>query len=155
MQHHFQVSIPDDPDGSVLITENFMKPDPDLPITHSDYVKRRVRISHDQWMAISQSTKYEFNERLKKDGKKVSEWKIGFNQLPAHFGKELVLLAWAIEDAPVEKIPTAIQNWLGLVPEERWWLYTQANAATGHAEYGKGKGWRRAIQIALTENPLG
>ncbi|MCX6131893.1 MAG: DUF3780 domain-containing protein, partial [Proteobacteria bacterium] len=55
---------------------------------------------------------------------------------------------------PEDKIPYAIQNWLGLSPEERWWLYTQANAATGHAEKGRGKGWRKAIQIALTENPI-
>src|SRR5690606_4423509 len=39
-------------------------------------------------------------------------------------------------------------------PEERWWLFTMTNAATGHAITGRGKGWRRAVRFALTENPV-
>jgi hypothetical protein len=41
-----------------------------------------------------------------------------------------------------------------LKPEERWWLFTITNAATGHAVNGRGKGWRRALRYALTENPV-
>lgn len=67
-------------------------------------------------------------------------------------GKELVLLAWAIEDADSGLIPTAIANWNGLEPEERWWLYTQTAAATGHGISDRGKGWRKALRYALTEN---
>ena len=51
-------------------------------------------------------------------------------------------------------ISTAVRNWLGLVPEERWWLYTMTNASTGHAVNGRGKGWRKAVRFALTENPI-
>ena len=29
------------------------------------------------------------------------------------------------------------------------------NAATGHALHGRGKGWRKAVRFALTENPVG
>ena len=47
-----------------------------------------------------------------------------------------------------------MKNWQGLAPEERWWLYTMANAATGHALAGRNKGWRKAIRFALTENPI-
>lgn len=28
------------------------------------------------------------------------------------------------------------------------------NAATGHAITGRGKGWRKAVRYALTENPV-
>lgn len=28
------------------------------------------------------------------------------------------------------------------------------NAATGHAIEGKGRGWRKAVRFALTENPV-
>jgi Protein of unknown function (DUF3780) len=70
------------------------------------------------------------------------------------FGKELVLLAWAIEEADPALIPIALKNWLGLAPEERWWLFTMTNAATGHAIAGRGKGWRKAVRYALTENPV-
>src|SRR5699024_1442973 len=69
-------------------------------------------------------------------------------------GKELTLLAWAIEEADPALIPTAIRNWLGLAPEERWWLFTMTNAATGHALTGRGKGWRQAVRFALTENTV-
>ncbi len=48
----------------------------------------------------------------------------------------------------------AIKNWLGLKPEERWWLFTMTNAATGHAISGRNKGWRKAVRYALTENPI-
>ena len=69
-------------------------------------------------------------------------------------GKELVLLAWAVENCDPALISTGIRNWLGLVPEERWWLYTMTNASTGHATNDVNKGWRKAIRFALTENPI-
>ncbi|PSQ99340.1 MAG: hypothetical protein BRD48_04380 [Bacteroidetes bacterium QS_9_68_14] len=45
-------------------------------------------------------------------------------------------------------------NWWGLSSEERWWLFTMTNAATGHAQHGRDRGWRVAVRYALTENPL-
>lgn len=60
----------------------------------------------------------------------------------------------AVEECDPALILFAIRNWLGLVPEERWWLYTMTNAATGHAISGRGKGWRKALRYALTENPV-
>jgi len=70
-------------------------------------------------------------------------------------GKELVLLGLGpLKDADPALIPTALVNWNGLVPEERWWLYTQTAAATGHGINGRGRGWRKAVRYALTENPL-
>ena len=35
-------------------------------------------------------------------------------------GKELCILAWAIEQMETTKIPVAVRNWLALRPEERW-----------------------------------
>ena len=65
-----------------------------------------------------------------------------------------MLLAWAIEDADPALIPHAIKNWRGFASEERWWLFTMTNAATGHALTGRGRGWRKAVRFALTENPV-
>ena len=67
-------------------------------------------------------------------------------------GKEMVLLAWAIEDCDPSVIPTAIKNWLGLSQEERWWLFTMTNAATGGIN--DKRGWRKAVRYALSENPI-
>jgi hypothetical protein len=87
-------------------------------------------------------------------GLKPGLWNASSVPVSRLFGKELVLLAWAIEDADPALIPAAIQNWLGLRPEERWWLYTMTNGATGHAIAGRNKGWRKAVRFALTENPV-
>ena len=78
----------------------------------------------------------------------------GITPLSRTFGKELVLLAWAIEDADPGRVQMAIANWLGLKPEERWWLYTMTNAATGQALAGRNRGWRVAVRYALCENPV-
>jgi hypothetical protein len=88
-------------------------------------------------------------------GVKTGKWlKAGQVPVERSLGKELVLLAWAIEDCDPVLISTAVRNWLGLVPEERWWLYTMTNASTGHAINDRGKGWRKAVRFALTENPI-
>src|SRR6266852_6856445 len=88
------------------------------------------------------------------DPLKTGRWKAGQTPLSRLFGKELVLLAWAIEDADPSLISVAVKNWLGLAPEEHWWLFTITNAATGHAITGRNKGWRKAVRYALTENPV-
>jgi hypothetical protein len=107
-----------------------------------------------KWDMIKDELRAEFNKRLKAIKLPSAQWKSGFSLLHRTFGKELLVLAWAIEDADPGTIPLAIQNWLGLKPEERWWLFTITNAATGHALSGKGKGWRLALRYALTENPV-
>ncbi|NLL68308.1 MAG: DUF3780 domain-containing protein, partial [Clostridiaceae bacterium] len=65
---------------------------------------------------------------------------------------EMLVLLWAVEDCDPAVIPTASRNWLGLAPEERWWLYTMTNAATG--SLNDRTGWRKALRYALTENPI-
>jgi hypothetical protein len=37
-------------------------------------------------------------------------------------------------------------------PEERWWLYTMTNAATGNIS--DRKSWRTALRYALCETPV-
>ncbi len=107
-----------------------------------------------KWDAIADEVRAYFNQRLRENSLKSSQWKIGENPVSRLLGKELVLLSWAIEDADPNLIPVAIKNWLGLKPEERWWLFTMTNAATGHAISGRNKGWRKAVRYALTENPV-
>ena len=108
-----------------------------------------------KWDMISVEVRNEFNKRLREMKQPNANYSPkGFSYFHRLLGKELLVLAWAIEDADPGTIGLAIQNWLGLRPEERWWLYTITNAATGHALNGKGKGWRRALRYALTENPV-
>lgn len=156
--HHFRVTIPAGSQQDVLISEFFtFNPDvgvrpPSLSDAHDGQLK--VILPRTKWDAIADEVRAELNKRLKSHGIKTGSWKVGTTPVSRLLGKELVLLAWAIEDTDPATIPTAIRNWLGLAQEERWWLYTMTNAATGHAASGRGKGWRKAVRFALTENPI-
>lgn len=152
-EHHFLVIIPRGQNANVIIYERF-KWQYDVQTQTIDIKndKPKVELSKHKWKLIEEALKNEFNERLKKEKLPTGKWQIG--QVPVHrlFGKEMVLLAWAIEDCDPSVIPIAIKNWLGLSKEERWWLFTMTNAATGHIN--DKRGWRKAIRYALTENPV-
>lgn len=157
--HHFLVTIPASNREEVLISEHltWSEQDAATPPTFAFGEadgKLRVALARAKWNAIADEVRVEFNKRLKQEGRKAGSWKTGINPVSRLLGKELALLAWAIEEADPTLIPIAIRNWLGLVPEERWWLFTMTCAATGHAIQGRNKGWRKAVRYALTENPV-
>ena len=158
-EHHFLVTIPAAKEESIYISEHLTWDDSEarrqlsFALGHEDS-KIRVVLTRHKWEAIADAVRAEFNQRLKRNGLKMGKWKVGQTPLSRLLGKELVLLAWAIEDADPTLIPIAIKNWLGLAPEERWWLFTMTNAATGHAVTGRNKGWRKAVRYAFTENPV-
>jgi hypothetical protein len=106
-----------------------------------------------RWTRIEAPVRVEFSHRLLELGLRSASWNKRETLLAPHLGKEITLLAWAIEDADPTVIPNVIANWRGLAPEERWWLYTTVNATSGHPEHGRDRGWRKAIKIALAENP--
>lgn len=156
--HHFLVNIPRGATARVEISEHFTW-DEEAGSGEVSYGARpdgqiRVVLARLKWDAIADEVRAQFNQRLRKLGRKPGSWKVGHNLVRRELGKELVLLAWAIEDADPSLVPMAIANWSGLVPEERWWLYTQTAAATGHGITDRGRGWRKAVRYALTENPV-
>jgi len=160
-EHHFVVTLSNSlkQDAPVTITECFeLACSEEAEIRTQDdgiHSQLKVELKRYQWDAIEEDIKAEFNRRLRASGVKSGKWKKkGMIQVDRTLGKELVLLAWAIEDAETTLAYTAVRNWLGLAPEERWWLYTMTNAATGHAKKGRGVGWRKAVRFALTENPV-
>jgi hypothetical protein len=114
----------------------------------------RIEVSKHKWNKVKAALTAEFNSRLKKDGLKNGRFPAVGGGTPVErlFGKEMMVLLWGIEDSDPSVIPTAIRNWKGLLPEERWWLYTMTNAATGGLK--DKKGWRTALRYALCENPV-
>ena len=158
-RHHFMVTIPKGVNEQIEISEHLTWSDQfgssKLNLGEGEDGQIRVVLARPKWDAIADDVRAEFNQRLKKIGCKPGAWKAGKNVLRRELGKELVLLAWAIEEADPGLVPNAFANWQGLVPEERWWLYTQTAAATGHGLRDRGKGWRKAVRFALTENPVG
>jgi hypothetical protein len=157
-EHHFLVAMPKGGQDKVLISEHLTweetpgRRELSLALGREDD-KIRVMLPVRKWDVIAEPLQLEFNLRLKKLGLASGRWSKTWTPVSRLLGKEMTLLAWAIEDADPALIPTAIRNWQGLAPEERWWLYTMTNAATGHAVNGRNKGWRKAIRFALTENP--
>jgi len=115
--------------------------------------KLRLHISKHKWKMVKDSLTAEFNARLKKENIKIGKFmSSGGTPVERLFGKEVMVLLWAIEDCDPGRVSTAVRNWKGLMPEERWWLYTMTNAATG--ELHDKKGWRKALRFALCENPV-
>jgi hypothetical protein len=147
--HHFRVEVPPGRDGVVLIAEHYgikagIRGAPE--VAPRCYLPRRV------WGRIADDVKRDFNERLRAKKMKPGRWLAGSNKVERLLGKELLVLAWAVEKASSRLVATAVRNWSGLRPEERWWLYTVTAAATGEPQQAD-VGWRKALRFALTENP--
>lgn len=123
---------------------------------NSNSPSMRVLIDRARWLALASSFWDEANRRLRANGLPTQKFvKSPSKPVPVHpsLGKELCILCWAVEDAPINDIPNAIHNWESLAPEERWWLFTMTVANTGQA-LQKGIGWRKALRAALADNPF-
>ena len=142
--HHFTVVIPKSSTGKVQISELL-----GLQATTADSaVIDRVLLDRTRWTAIRAEMQRAFNARLAAHGLKPGAWKVGDNPVDRLLGKELCVLAWAVEQMDSEKIPVAVRNWLALRPEERWWLFGMTAMSTGGIT-DAGKGWRTALKHAL------
>ena len=117
-----------------------------------DKVRLKIALNRQKWEAVKPALEAEMNRILKADNKKVARFKVGQNPVERLLGKEMMVLLWAIEDCDPVVIPRAIKNWLGFSREERWWLFTMTNAATGGVD--DKIGWRIALRYALTQNPV-
>jgi len=148
--NHFYVIVPKDMMAEVEIYERFQWDDGDQKITNKDILK--LRISRYKWSKLSNDVAAEFNSKLKSEKKPTSRFSVGETPVEKLFGKELMVLLWGVENNDPAGIPTAIRNWKGLQPEERWWLYTMTNASTGRI--GDKQGWRMALRYALCDNPV-
>ena len=154
--HHFVVMVPEKEEGPVIIEERFEWNDTleaAADVARPSLVK--AHLDRYRWGRIAEAARGQFNAKIRAGGHRSVSWKTDQpNILPPHFGKELTLLAWAVEDMDESLIPNVVANWTGLEPEERWWLYTTVNATFTKAEAGKDRGWRKAIKIAFSENPV-
>ncbi|EMR12052.1 hypothetical protein MPL1_12316 [Methylophaga lonarensis MPL] len=142
--HHFKVIIPKANTGKVQISEYL-----GLQAQSDEFaVIDRVLLDRPRWTAIRAEVQRTFNARLKNHDVKTASWKVGENVVDRLLGKELCVLAWAVEGMDMEKVPVAVRNWLALRPEERWWLFGMTAMSTGGINDGE-KGWRLALRHAL------
>jgi hypothetical protein len=142
--HHFVVRIPRGSAAPVLICEHLGM----ASETAREQVIDRVLLDRPRWTAIRAEVQRAFNARLKDHNLATANWKLGDTPVDRLLGKELCVLAWAIERLDPEKISIAVRNWLALRPEERWWLFGMTALATGGIGDAD-KGWRVALRFAL------
>jgi hypothetical protein len=147
--HHFTVEIPVARNEAVLIVERFGLRG---GINGVPEEIERCVLPRSIWSLIADDAKRVLNARLKEKGLPASRWTTKRNLVERLLGRELCVLAWGVEVAGKEVVPNAIRNWAVLRPDERWWLFSMAANMTGAAECVD-IGWRKAIRIALTENP--
>ena len=152
--YHFAVVVERD-GATVRIEERFAvagnDPDPDSVSSRHPLIK--ANLDSYRWSRVAEAVRADFNQRIAADGSPGAKWRLHETLLAPYLGKELTLLFWVIEDADPTLVPNMIANWTGLAPEERWWLYTTVNATAGHPQHGRERGWRKAVRIALAENP--
>jgi len=142
--HHFKVVIPKASTGKVQISEHLGL----QSASNDNAVIDRVLLDRPRWTAIRAEVQRAFNARLTEHHLAPATWKVGDNPVDRLLGKELCVLAWAIEGLAPEKISIAVRNWLALRPEERWWLFGMTALASGGLADGQ-EGWRLALRYAL------
>ena len=149
-EHGYLVRLTRGRDAKVQVFEVFGRLPTEREAQWAPETILRCEVTRAVWDEVSPEARAEFNRRLKQDDKPAGRWGADETQVQRLFGKELLVLLWAVESADLkpEEIAVAIRNWLGLKPEERWWLYTMTAAGTGLAHQG-GMGWRGALQRAL------
>jgi hypothetical protein len=147
--HHFVVQIPRGGTAPVLIREHLGMSSGGLAGEGGwAQVLDRVILERSRWTAIRAEVQRAFNARLAEHNLAPGIWRVGENPIDRLLGKELCVLAWAIEHLDPEKIGIALRNWLALRPEERWWLFGMTALATGGVRDTE-KGWRVALRYAL------
>lgn len=108
----------------------------------------RAAVPRDTWRQVTEGVKAHLNRRLKEKGLKASRFNAGDNRIERILGRELCVLAWAIEAATPDEAAIAFTRWSSHRPEELWWLFQQIDKDGGEWDSSK-SGWRIAIRHAL------
>lgn len=145
--HHVRVSIPENRAADVLLEE-------DWGVTQIGNPDRLMRcaLPRARWNAIAAVARQTLNDRLKEQELPASRWTTGENKVERLLGKEIVVLAWAVEAADEEDVPAVTAAWAALRPEERWWLFGRVASTAGSAGDVSSKS-RRGLALLLSAGP--
>lgn len=146
-EHLFRVEIPTGRNEPVLIIEDYGYRGQEGGIPRDE---ERALLKRSIWSDIAEVARHEFNERLKAAKVTSGRWHSGTNLVDRLLGKELCILAWAVETATEDQIPVICRKWTALRPEERWWLFAMTVAEAGLPGDSQ-RGWRRALYFALSD----
>ncbi len=114
--HRFKAGIPEGSIGRIQISEHVS-----LPAASADSLTiDRALLDRRHWTDIRVKAQCAFNTCLFARGVRPAASKVGDNPVDHLYGKELCVLAWAVEQTGTEKTPIAVRNGLALRPEGRW-----------------------------------
>lgn len=145
--HHVLVSIPETRTAEVTLEEDWGV----AQLGHPDRLMRCV-LPRVRWNAIATAARQTLNDRLKEQELPSSRWTTGENKVERLLGKEIVVLAWAVEAAEDEDIAAVTAAWVALRPEERWWLFGRVARTAGAAADASAKP-RRGLALLLSAGP--
>lgn len=145
--HHVLVTIPEGRAGEVLFDEDWGV----APAVGPDRLTRCV-LPRARWNVIAHLAKQALNDRLKEQELPISRWMTGENRVERLLGKEIVVLAWAVEAAEEADVDAVAAAWAALRPEERWWLFGRVASAAGTAADAAAKP-RRGLALLLSAGP--
>lgn len=144
LPHQFLVRIPAGRSDPVEIWEDFGA----AGVGTTAQKLCRAAVSREAWRQVADGLKAHLNRRLKEKDLKASRFATGENRVERILGRELCVLAWAIEDATQDEAAIAFTRWSSHRPEELWWLFQQIDRDGGEWDSPK-SGWRIAIRHAL------
>lgn len=122
-----------------------------------------ARLPHVVWEPIATDVHQALVKARRAAGVKTLRPWGAWTGLQRHEGLEVLVLMFGLEGLNAfelsegeirTKARTALANWCGLAPEERWWLASQTEATRGRPGYAADRGWRQALKHILLENPV-
>lgn len=145
LPHCFRITIPAGRGGMVEIVEDFG--------VSGDAVGLRsicrARLPRPVWRSVADEVKAYLNRRLKEKGLKGSSFKPGVDTLVDRLlGREITVLAWAIETHDAETAASCVPKWAAYRPEELWWIFAQIDRDAGEFD-DPHTGWRAGITSLL------
>jgi hypothetical protein len=145
--HHVEVTIPEGRGGELLFEE-------DWGVAQAGGPDRLLRcaLPRGRWNAVATIAKQVLNERLKEQELPPSRWVTGVNRIERLLGKEVVVLAWAVEAADEDDVSAVAAAWAALRPEERWWLFGRVASVAGSSADASAKP-RRGLGLLLSGGP--
>ena len=144
MPHQFLVRIPKSRNDPVEVWEDFGAA---AAGTAVEKICRGL-VPRDVWGRVSDGVKSHLNRRLREKDFKASRFSIGDNRVERILGREVCVLAWAIEDVDADEAAVALTRWSSHRPEELWWLFLQIDNDGGDWDSPR-TGWRIAVRHAM------
>ena len=149
--HHFVVRIPKNRMGWIEIWEDFGTCEESLKFC-------RAIIPRKLWNRIKTDLQKHLNRRLKEKNIRPSSFKSpsdnSDNPVERILGREVCILAWALEHATPKEARIIFEHWTSYRPEELWWLFQQV-LDDGGDWHSPVTGWRAAIRPALLQDISG